>query len=357
MTEVEDPEEEASEVDYDELPLDEKLFFQTRRYLTDLGCLKEMFESVIPVLESQDEERAEKIEEIFDEAEEGPDDETIILSGDKLRSFQISAERLARAQILFRMNSIVAIVARYEQFMRQLLTIYYKENLNKLKGESIKLDSEEILEGSSYEQIVNEMLKKLIEDDIMGDSHPKQVNFINNKLSLGIKEYFSRWKDFIEITLRRNMYVHNGPKVNSIYLNRCNQHDIDVESLEQGDLLYVSEDYFNKAFLCFFELGLRLGESAFRRIFEDEEEKLELADSRLQRLGYRFLKAQDWDVAELIFGYAMDLKDKHVAWNQEMYYTVLVNYCLARKKNEKRFIDILEERSWGQLKGKFSLNP
>lgn len=339
----------------EDILLNEQLVQDLKNYLNNLECLKIMFESVIPTLEEQDQDRIGRIEEIMEEAENSsPDDELVLESHSDVQSLTINLQRLQTAQKLFRFHSVVAVVARFDQFMRQLLTVYFREDLNRLKSSKRNFSWLEILEENSRETVVYNMLEERIENIMRKKSHPQQVRFIDQKLGLGVEEEFSGWDEFIEISQRRHLFVHTGGTVTAQYIKNYQEFGVDMGNVSEGDELHVSDEYFENAFYRFFDLGLRLGQKVYRELFDSQEE-LKFADYILNNLGYRLLKAEDWELAEFVFDYATQIPDDLISKESEYKYMFIVNLCIARKHNGKEIEDILGNYSWAPLHPKFKL--
>ena len=60
----------------------------------------------------------------------------------------------------------------------------------------------------------------------MRDSHFVQITFLDGRLKLGIESGFDKWKEFLEISERRNLFVHTGGVVSPVYLDNCRRYDV-----------------------------------------------------------------------------------------------------------------------------------
>ena len=78
-------------------------------------------------------------------------------------------------------------------------------------------------------------------DVLMRDAHVAQIEFLDSKLKLGIVDHFSRWKEFLEITERRNLFVHTGGRVTQQYLQNCRRLGVQVDAkIKDGVILGAS---------------------------------------------------------------------------------------------------------------------
>jgi hypothetical protein len=77
------------------------------------------------------------------------------------------------------------------------------------------------------------------------------------------------WKEFIEITQRRNLLVHCKGCVSEQYIQKCK--DVGINQLPcKGDNLTVDENYFNKAYYIFYVMGVLLSQVVTRHLLRKE---------------------------------------------------------------------------------------
>jgi hypothetical protein len=143
--------------------------------------------------------------------------------------------------------------------------------------------------------VKGEIISKEI-DSLMRDSHYEQVLFLDGKLKLGIEATFDRWKEFLEITERRNLFVHTGGWVSATYLDNCRRWSIPIaESIKEGTLLSASEEYISRASDCFYEISVRITQAVVRRIFPAGNENF---DKALDNKSVDLLISEQWTLAD-----------------------------------------------------------
>ncbi|AHK17638.1 hypothetical protein [Thalassolituus oleivorans] len=367
-----------------EVPDHVKLLGITDRYLVDLECLREMFSTVIPVLREQDDLRHKAVKEIFKRAEKVSEEETqeqessaLKDSGsDKLdsdsdsnevnspkKSFKISfgpkdaenlisnVRKIKRAETLFAKQSIVSFVSRFDEFLGAFLEIALAQNPDWLKSSEKTITYKQLIELKSIDTAIKGVIAKEVENLLRG-SHEEHISYIDEKLKLGIRDHFPNLSCFLEVAERRNLFVHTGGQVSNQYLDRCRGFKYPVNDIKEGQELEVSDDYFEKAFNVFFEIGLRIGQAAFRRLFPDE---VATADSALNKLAIKFLNYGDNELAELITNYELNIPQKLRSDDSENEYYARINRAIAQKRQGKDFEPGLDGVPWKAFHSKYKL--
>ena len=338
------------------IPYYQQLLWETEEFLNDLECAKEMFETITPVLKEKDEKRKKKIDESLESFKTLSKKDNINkeISITKIRNLMTAIKQLSRANQMFRTNSNVLLVSRYDEFISNVLKIYYKAFPNKLKNPDKTISYDEIVELNSVESIKDAFIDKEI-DRLLRGSHVDQIDFIDNNLKLGIKEHCTKIKDFIEITERRNIIVHNGGRVNKQYLHVCKKNDIKINAkIKDGSILSVTDEYFEQAFACVFELGLRIGQSSVRRLFP---ESLEYADTSLiNSIGFPILESENWELSKIIFEFAKNIPIKFVSDDRShRIYVINLCICLKHLKKKKDMFELINSYDWSSSGSEFQL--
>ncbi len=161
---------------------------------------------------------------------------------------------------------------------------------------------------SAEKQISFEMLSKFASIDaareyvlekevetILRSSHAEQFKWMENAFKLPLTKDLEIWPAFMEITERRNLFVHTDGMVSSQYMTVCKLHKCTLdESINEGDRLDVPQGYFNAAHKCIYEIGVKLGHVLWRKLFPDEREA---ADDNYNRLTYDLIENGKFDLA------------------------------------------------------------
>lgn len=204
-------------------------------------------------------------------------------------AFKELAKTQFHKELLYK-NSLISLLSTVEWFFSQILHFYYDKypdaagiknktlTLDDLKNFVTVKDAENYLIENKIEDVLRGSLKdwfKILKDEI--------------KLGLGYKDNFE--DDLVEVYQRRNLLVHNGGIINSIYISKVSG---PYKDLTIGDKIKIDKEYLESA-IDKFELVFTLAIcELWKKINENDEARAEI----LMQLGYRFLKEQKWNISE-----------------------------------------------------------
>ena len=116
---------------------------------------------------------------------------------------------------------------------------------------------------AARDAIVNEEAEALLRK-----SHSEQFSWLESTFGLKLREGLRQWSDFVELTERRNLFVHARGVVSRQYLDVCHRHQVRVgDELSLGKRLHVTPKYFARAHGCVLEIGVMLGHVLWRKMF------------------------------------------------------------------------------------------
>lgn len=335
-------------------PWDE-LFAAHCEFLNALECIHEMFTTVSPVLASKDHEREDRIKEISQEFEQSETDGKLVLrisSIDKLRELTWHLRHVRRADRMFRQNAVVSIVSKFDEFLVAVLRCAFEKNTSWLKHPEKTVTYKQLFETESLEDFISDLILKEV-DQLMRGSHHAQVDLLDTKLKLGIAKEFAQWRQFLEITdqfleitERRNLFVHNAGKVNSIY--RENAERFGFAGTEDR-VLSATDAYVSEAIDVFYEISVRIAQGAARRLFPECRTD---ADYALINRSAELLKDERWDLAERILQYALGIPEKLRA-DPELKYYATINLCIALKFSDQDMSNVLGTIDWTPFHPKY----
>jgi hypothetical protein len=347
----------------EELDPDARLRIITESFLSDLECVKEMFEVVVPSLKKKDEARKARIDEIveFFKALKPKPEGYSLKNGEvqveaatifeEAKNLADTIRKLDRANTMFRQNAVLNLVSLYDRFLSEVYSHYLRRNPGGLARSERKLSYNEILQLGSIEEAIDRFVAKEV-DHWLRQSHTQKLEDLDKRLKLGLIDNLSSWSTFIELVERRHLFAHTGGRVNDQYVQTCEENKVTIE-VKEGEYLGVSEAYFEEIYRCLFEVGVRIGQAAFRRLYPD---KLGIADRSLNQIGYGLLRSEQWELAEIVFDFALNIPRKLISG--DIYYRMyLINKCIALRQlgKQKETVDLLESMDWSAAHPKFVL--
>jgi len=357
----EKPEKSKRILQIQDLPLPRRLIHTIEQFISDLESIKEMFEVVIPVLKQKDELRKNQINELFssldsflkndDNQDDNEKKEKFVL---ELIELLPTLRKLNRADLMFRQNALVMLVSRYDEFLADVLEIIFRANPDRLKSVDKTLTYEEILQLGSIEEALTKFVSKEV-DKILREAHADHIRYIDKQLKLNIEQQIIYWPDLIELTERRNLFVHTGGRVSQQYIRACKSNNIKLEpKIEENKILSVNEEYFKNAYKCLFEIGIKVSQSVYRKLFPNELAEAE--HSLNLTIGIRLLEREQWELANIVFDYALSIPVK-LLFSDYDHKVYTINKCIALKWSgaEDKMNELLDSIDWGAYHPKFLL--
>ena len=130
---------------------------------------------------------------------------------------------------MFRNQSKVLLITKLAEFLSDTLHIVFLNNPDQLNRKDKTITYQEIHGLKSINEASDKFISKEVEK-ILREDHNCQIDYLDKRLKLGLKEQITCRPAFIEVTERRNLFVHNGSKVNRKYIEKCKQHNVKLNS-------------------------------------------------------------------------------------------------------------------------------
>ena len=184
-------------------------------------------------------------------------------------------------------NVVVAFVSIYDSFLSDIIEGIYKLRPELLNTCEKEYSFSDILKFGSIDEIKENIIEKEVES-VLRESHSKQFEWLSKKLKVKLTEDLPNYEHFIEITERRNLFVHTNGKVSRQYLSIVPPKNDNNKEIKLGETLEASPEYVIHCYNVLFEIGVKLGQVIWRKI--DEKNSLEEADDLLIDIIYDLLK-------------------------------------------------------------------
>jgi hypothetical protein len=176
---------------------------------------------------------------------------------------------------------------------------------------------------------------------------------LENKFGLPLRTNLPAWTLFIEITERRNLFVHTNGKISHQYLEVCERHKCTTPSdAAIGESLEITGEYFRSAYDCLFEIGVKLAQVLWRKL---EPDKMLGADANLNRVCYELLVEGRYRLARVLLDFGAEILKKHAS--EESRLMLVVNRAQAYKwtGEDEACKKILGAEDWSATSMKFKL--
>jgi hypothetical protein len=247
---------------------------------------------------------------------------------------------------------LVSLVSQYDAFIRSFTRDLLMLNRNTLRGCQAELKVSDLLTFASIDDAYRYVVEREI-DQMMRGSHADQFDYFKQAFDLDWK-HDSLWQKFVEVTERRNLFVHTNGYVTQQYLRVCKQHNVMLEStLKEGDKLSAGPKYFSRAADALLELATKVSQILWRKQVPTERAS---ADRTFGEFTFELLATGRYELVLSLLNFATTTLRNKIS-DENYLLTFTVNTAIAYKEIEdhKRMAECLASTDWKQKNSKFRL--
>lgn len=288
-----------------------------------------------------------------EEDEEG--DGKLLIPEDKFKGFIELNEKVDTSSLAYNLlpiNFVVSFVSQYDAYLGGLIRTMFFSKPEFLNSSEKNILFSELIKFESIEEAREFIVEKEIES-VLRESHLKQFKWLENKLGITLRKDLPSFSEFIEITERRNLFVHCNGVISRQYLEVCRENDVkNIEKVKLGQRLGAKPAYFNKCYMVLFEIGVKLGQVIWRKLQPDD---IENADKHLNNVCYQLLIKGHNRLALNLLTFGTDTIKKH--HDQEMVCILTINKALAHYLSDKKeeCKKVLAKHDWSATNDKYKL--
>ncbi|WP_026809548.1 hypothetical protein [Arenibacter latericius] len=203
-------------------------------------------------------------------------------------AFEFRMKSSEQKNLLY-VNSLISLLSSAEWFYSQLLHFFYDKNPHVAGIKKKTLTLEELKSFGTIEDAEKYLIDSKIEG-LLRSSFSDWIDTLKTELGLGLGYMSDFNNELVEIYQRRNLFVHNGGVVNSIYLSKVPESDKSI-----GDKLTVEEEYLDNAIDKIHVLFSLIACELWKNELPNDEQRADF----LMELNYGYLKQGKWIVAKL----------------------------------------------------------
>lgn len=213
--------------------------------------------------------------------------------------------------IYFIKNSIletqfIDCITRFDSFLLNLIKKIYLLKPEILSGSEKTISYKLLLTMDSIDNARNALISDIL-DELFRGSHISQLEYLRKTFKLDVKkEIENTYKNFVEVTERRNILIHCEGKVSKQYLNVCNENGISA-NVTESIKLEIDEDYFIRSCDTLLEMSLKIGYSIWKKQAKTEKD---IADDYLLQVCNNLILDKKYDLATSIIDYALNFEIK-----------------------------------------------
>jgi len=256
------------------------------------------------------------------------------------------------AKTLVPRGFLVSLISQFDAFLGSLIRQLFKIKPEILNSSANTLTFSQLSEFGSIEDAREYVIDKEVES-VLRKNHSEQFDWLENKFGMPLRSGLTAWPEFIEVTERRNLFVHTNGVVSHQYLEVCKRHSCAIDpALCSGMTLSATRDYFESAHECIFEVGVKLSQVLWRKSAPDD---LQRADASLVKVCYELLADGRNRLARILLDFATETLKKH--GSKENRLILVVNRAQAYKwsGDEDTARKIVNAEDWSATSVKFQL--
>lgn len=280
---------------------------------------------------------------------------TFNLKIDKRSEFQKLASKVkstTSATKLIPRNFIVALVCAYDSFLGKVLRFILESKPEILDASERTLKFSELQSFSDINSAREYLVEKEVES-VLRKSHTEQFSWLEKKLGTSFNKGLKNWPVFVELTERRNLFVHCDGVVSSQYLTVCKENKCNFENgIGVGTSLGVPSKYFESAYKCLYEVGVKLAHVIWRKLLKSEIDQI---DENITISTFHLIENDDFEIAIEILEFFTQKQIDH--FNESNERVMVINLAQAYKwlGDEQKCKEILDSRDWSASEDRFKL--
>jgi hypothetical protein len=330
-----------------------------QQYCDELESLNNSFRQVMALLHVLAKSGNKKLEEFI--AEHGKD----LTIEEHQRTFNIEINKrsdwinlnrqvksILSSQQLIPRNLIVALVCTYDSFLGKLIRFILQVKPEILDGSEKVLKFSELMTFADIPSAREYLIEKEVES-VLRKSHTDQFKWLESKLGTPFNKNLRSWPNFVELTERRNLFVHCAGVVSSQYLTVCGEHKCTIDpSVKVGSQLHAPPDYFTEAYKCLYEIGIKLSQVIWRKILKGD---LEQCDGNLSDVTYSLIERGEYDIAIRILEFFTQPQLNH--HNEAITRVLIINLAQANKWNgdNEKCKKVLSAMDWSACEERYRI--
>jgi hypothetical protein len=255
------------------------------------------------------------------------------------------------AALIIPRGLLVMMVSQFDAFLGRLIKAMYYARPELLNSSEKQLTFANLVQFDSLDSAREFLLEKEIES-VLRESHADHFEWLEKKLGITLRKGLDIWSTFIELTERRNLFVHTNGVVSSQYISVCVKHGVEIkEDCIVGKKLHAGREYLQKAYEVLFELATKLTQVVWRKLIPSE---ISVADEKLNEVCYDLLKKENYTLAKRILSFALELP-KHDSQQNKLIFTI--NSAIAYKwgGESAKAQKIISETDWSACNNAFQL--
>ena len=329
------------------------------RFVANLDSLENTLPLIVAALNAARQKERRQLDKYEQEnavsVDADGDSRTVTLTSETFVPYRRLARNLhkaSRATVLIPEIFVVALVSQYDAFLGGLVRALLNGRVEVLYTTERQVSLASILTFDSMGDVRDAIINKEVED-LLRKSHSEQFSWLESRFSIELRKGLQEWPTFIELTERRNLYVHARGVVSRQYLDACRAHDVPLSPDHGvGATLHVDQDYFVRAHACVLSIGIMLAHVLWRKVFPSQRQH---ADVHLTNVCYDLLVERRYDLAQRLLTFAVSDFRKFAAENYKRMFVVNLAQTYKWLNQDDKCAEIMDAEDWTASDDSFRL--
>lgn len=323
-------------------------------FIHDLEGIKSAEQIACPLIETLSRRTFQEFQEVADQFKVNTDGITTFLvpfAADQAFRAVRRNHKLASSAIRQTPRALfVAMVSAFDAYLGRLLRGIFILKPELIHASQRSLSFAELVRFESIEAAKEHVIAEEI-DSFLRNSHIDHFEWLEQRLSMSLRKDLPSWATFVEVTQRRNLYVHCNGIVSKQYLDICRNNGVAVDGISLGSPLKIDVKYFRDAFSCLFEIGVKLAQVTWRKLAPSQ---LDAADEALNEVCCELLLNERYKLAHNLLTFATSTLKKHsCAFYRRIF---VINLAVAAKFGNIGFPpESFKTEDWSDCAVSFSL--
>lgn len=252
-------------------PFLEEVVGNLNNFIENINCLRETYDFNKGMLNQQLQTATKNYESFispFCSSDENGISQ-IVLPIQKVKEFNKIFKRKCRAEKTFQLippSYIVTLVSLYDTFLAGFVRCIYSLKENLILESNITFNYRDIAEYGSIKEVKKNVIDNTI-DKLFRDSHTEQIDWIEKAIGINSLKQFAGWASFVELTERRNLFVHSDGVVSSQYLKECKKCKYKTDGIQVGSKRLADDHYFENSYKLLYEMAVMMTQILLNKLY------------------------------------------------------------------------------------------
>ncbi len=280
-------------------------------FIENINCLRETFGYSEGMLNQQKQNADKTYADFIALYKNASEDGSLDIPNDKLGNFKKIERKKKRAEKAFQLippTYIVSAVSMFDSFLAGLIRCIYNLKPELLLESNMNFLYRDLVEYASIKEVKKKIVETTIEK-LFRDSHTEQIAWLEKAIAIKTLRDFAGWPNYIELTERRNLFVHSDGVVSSQYINECQKSGYNVDGTSIGNRLLADKTYFDQSYNLLYEMAIMLTQVLINKLYlgkysEDTSER----DNILIKCVFDLIVDKQYEIAINVSNFVCDSK-------------------------------------------------